>query len=133
MDYSPYHSSPWQYLIATTTADGHPNYVHWNQNPDSHVFSADIPGVRKEDIRVEVENSRYLIIRTEAVDGSNNPPERSFMRKFRLPDLVDVDGISAAYEDGVLKVTVPRASRRRGVVIDPADLPERMDRLAPAA
>ncbi|CAN1353816.1 15.4 kDa class V heat shock protein [Linum perenne] len=114
MDYSPYHSSPWQYLIATTTADGHPNYVHWNQNPDSHVFSADIPG-------------------TEAVDGSNNPPERSFMRKFRLPDLVDVDGISAAYEDGVLKVTVPRASRRRGVVIDPADLPERMDRLAPAA
>ncbi|CAN0852358.1 15.4 kDa class V heat shock protein [Linum grandiflorum] len=127
MDFSPYHSSPWQYLIASVSRSSavQANHVNWTQNPDSHVFSADIP-----DIRVEVENSRYVIIRT---DGTNIPPERTFMRKFRLPDLVDVDGISAAYEDGVLKVTVPRASRRRGVFIQPADLPERSDRLAPAA
>ncbi|PON84059.1 Small heat shock protein HSP [Trema orientale] len=108
------------------------NYVHWSETPDSHIFSADLPGVRKEEIKVEVEDSRYLIIRTEAIDESTQPA-RTFMRKFRLPGRVDIDGISAGYEDGVLTVTVPRSFRRRGFYIDPADVPERLETLARAA
>ncbi|KGN64532.1 15.4 kDa class V heat shock protein [Cucumis sativus] len=95
------------------------NYVHWVQTSDSHLFSADLPGVRKEEIKVEVEDSRYLIIRTEAVNGVTSPA-KSFSRKFRLPVLVDVDGISAGFENGVLEITVPRSSfRRRSVVHSP--------------
>ncbi|KAI3440140.1 SHSP domain-containing protein [Psidium guajava] len=108
------------------------NYVHWAQTPECHVFSADLPGVRREEIRVEVEDSRYLIIRTEAVEESREPA-RSFMRKFRLPHLVDVNGISAVYEDGVLTVKVPGSLARRGFLIDPSDLPERLEVLARAA
>lgn len=89
-------------------------------------------GVRKEEIRVELEDSRYLIIRTEAIDESTKPA-KSFMRKFRLPDMIDVDGISAGYEDGVLTVTVPRSFVRRGFYIDPGDLPEQLELLARAA
>lgn len=104
------------------------NYVHWRETPDSHVYSADIPGVRKEEIKVEVEDSRYLIIRTEAIDDSGYPP-RNFMRKFRLPTRIDIEGISAGYEDGVLTVIVPR----RGFHIDPADLADRLEVTARAA
>ncbi|XP_058757767.1 15.4 kDa class V heat shock protein-like [Vicia villosa] len=110
------------------------NYVHWTETPQSHIFSADIPGVRKEELRVEVEDSSYLIIRTEAaaMDGESTEPVRKFKRKFRLPGRVDVDGISAAYENGVITVTVPRLIRR-GFYIDPATVPERLDVLARAA
>ncbi|XP_008224808.1 PREDICTED: 15.4 kDa class V heat shock protein [Prunus mume] len=107
------------------------NYVHWTETPESHIFSADLPGVRKEEIKVEVEDSIYLIIRTQRIDEATEP-SRSFMRKFRIPGRVDLERISAGYEDGVLTVTVPR-SLRRTFYIDPADVPERLEVLARAA
>lgn len=79
--------------------------------------------MRKEEIKVEVEDSIYLIIRTEAIDESTKPA-KDFMRKFRLPGLVDIDGISAGYEDGVLRVTVPRSYTRRGLI---TAMPERLE------
>ncbi|PNY17768.1 class V heat shock protein, partial [Trifolium pratense] len=85
-------------------------------------------GVRKEELRVEVEDSKYLIIRTE----ESTEPDRKFMRKFRLPGRIEIDGISAEYENGVLAVTVPRLIRR-GLHIDPAVVPERLEVLARAA
>jgi HSP20 family protein len=89
-------------------------------------------GVRKEEIKLEVEDSRYLIIRTEAINESTQPA-KSFNRKFRLPGGIDIEGISAGFEDGVLTVTVPRAFSRRGFFIDPDDVPERLQVLARAA
>ncbi|XP_019169296.1 PREDICTED: 15.4 kDa class V heat shock protein [Ipomoea nil] len=112
------------------------NHVHWRETPESHIYSADLPGVEKEKIRVEVEDSRYLIIRTEGGnDDESMPATRSFMRKFRLPGMVDVDGISAGYRDGVLTVTVPRSFvRRRGVLlINPTEILDRVSFGASAA
>uniref|UniRef100_A0A2N9F053 SHSP domain-containing protein n=1 Tax=Fagus sylvatica TaxID=28930 RepID=A0A2N9F053_FAGSY len=120
----------WQYLYPSHLLFPYhftpENYVHWTQTPESHMFSADLPGVRKEEIKVEVEDSRYLIIRTEAIEESS-VPAKSFMRKFRLPGRVDIDGISAGYENGVLTVTVPRSFRRRGFSIELADQPEQLE------
>lgn len=93
-----------------------------------------VSGVRKEEIRVEMEDSIYLVIRTESATGESTEPAKSFMRKFRLPaGAVDVNGISAGYENGVLTVTVPRSFVRRGFFIEPADLPQRLELLARAA
>ncbi|KAL6656632.1 hypothetical protein ACP70R_004412 [Stipagrostis hirtigluma subsp. patula] len=97
-----------------------PNHVSWEETAAAHLFSANLPGVRKEEVRVEVEDGRYLVIRTElggAVDevseeGDGDRRRRSFTRKFRLPAMVDVDGISAEYAHGVLTVTVPRMHTR---------------------
>ena len=85
---------------------------------------------------MEVEDAMYLIIRTEAAVGDDRrieEPARRFMRKFRLPGMIDVNGISTGYDDGVLTVMVPRSSVRRGFYIEPADLPQRLEILARAA
>ncbi|CAN6211782.1 unnamed protein product [Urochloa humidicola] len=95
------------------------NHVSWEETAAAHLFSASLPGVRKEEIRVEVEDARYLVIRTELVDAAaaagaegDDGRRRGFDRKFRLPGMVDVDGISAEYTHGVLTVTVPRMHTR---------------------
>lgn len=80
-------------------------------------------GVRKEEIRVEVEDAMYLVIRTELDDGGDGDGgggggRRSFARKFRLPAMVDADGISAEYTHGVLRVTVPRLHTRARPVVN---------------
>ncbi|KAI3948813.1 hypothetical protein MKX01_022227 [Papaver californicum] len=108
------------------------NYFHWTQTLESHIYTANLPGVRKEEIKVEVEDSKYLIIRTEEINEERKPAV-SFMRKFRLPGMIDIGSISAGYEDGVLTVTVPRTSARRYLHIDLSDLPGRHEILVPAA
>ncbi|KAF8114973.1 hypothetical protein N665_0030s0022 [Sinapis alba] len=107
------------------------NRIRWSQSPDSHTFSVDLPGLRKEDIKVEIEDSIYLIIRTESTEIL---PVRSLKRKFRLPESIDMIGISASYENGVLTVIVPkRVLRRRSFFIDPSDVPQSLHVLARAA
>ncbi|KAK9681569.1 hypothetical protein RND81_10G011700 [Saponaria officinalis] len=113
MEIIPFQGYPWDIMLHQSMLMHHSqiptNYVHWRETPESHIYSADLPGVRKEEIKVEVEDSMYLIIRTEVENhtSTNEAPKR-FMRKFRLPRRIDIDGISAGYVNGVLKVTVPR-------------------------
>lgn len=70
---------------------------------------------------MEVESAKYLIIRTVAANESTEPAKK-FRRKFRLPERIDVDGISAGFENGVVTVDVPRSFVRPGLVINPAEL-----------
>ncbi|KAK3125158.1 hypothetical protein QOZ80_7BG0601060 [Eleusine coracana subsp. coracana] len=116
------------------------NHVRWEETDAAHLFSANIPGVRKEEIRVEVEDARYLVIRTELdLDADADAPEedrerRRFERKFRLPGMVDADGISAEYTHGVLTVTVPRMHTRLGpAAVDLLGAGPTRDSAAPAA
>ncbi|KAL6840723.1 hypothetical protein ACP4OV_029587 [Aristida adscensionis] len=118
-------SSPAGAALSPPAPRRQPNHVSWEETAAAHLFSANLPGVRKEEVRVEVEDARYLVIRTEleaAGDGDDGGGgggdivgagrRRSFTRKFRLPGMVDVDGISAEYAHGVLTVTVPRMHTR---------------------
>ncbi|KAE8799928.1 18.8 kDa class V heat shock protein [Hordeum vulgare] len=91
-----------------------PNHVSWDETGAAHIYSADLPGVKKEEIRVEIEDGRYLVVRTEldAGDAEVHGRRGGFARKFRLPGMVDADGITAEYAHGVLTVTVPRMHNR---------------------
>ncbi|KAF3454620.1 hypothetical protein FNV43_RR05068 [Rhamnella rubrinervis] len=94
-----------------------------------HVFKADVPGLRKEEVKVEVEDDRVLQIRGERnveKEDKNDTwhrVERSsgkFMRRFRLPENAKMDQIKAGMENGVLTVTVPKEEVR----IRPQSSPE---------
>lgn len=75
----------------------------------------DMPGMRKDDVRVWVEEGT-LVIKAEkaaAGDGEGGWPAASFGRygsRIALPDNAGVEKIGAEVRDGVLYVTVPKAS-----------------------
>jgi HSP20 family protein len=79
------------------------------------VLKAELPGVKREDIDLKVENN-ILTIRgqrqrdAEVKEDAYHRIERSygsFARSFTLPNTVSADGIKAEFKDGVLTVTLP--------------------------
>jgi HSP20 family protein len=82
---------------------------------DKLVIRADIPGVQKDDVHVEVEND-VLTIRGERREEQEDErdgywrSERSygqFYRAIPLPDGVNAEQCDASFKDGVLEVTLP--------------------------
>ena len=82
---------------------------------DAFVLDAELPGFKKEDIKIDVENDCLTITAERKVDEEEKQKnfikrERfygSFSRSFDVSG-VNVDGIEAAYNDGVLKLTMPK-------------------------
>ncbi len=84
---------------------------------DKYSVSVDLPGVRKDDIRITVEGSRVAIVaesksETEAKNGGKvlhtERLARSYARSFELPAEVTQENADAAYENGVLQLTLPK-------------------------
>ncbi len=84
--------------------------------------SADLPGLGKDDVRVEVLDNNLTIQgerRTEQRDEREGWSERSYGRFFRsipLPDGINPDSAKASFENGVLDITfdAPKLADRRG-------------------
>lgn len=88
----------------------------------AHVLLIDVPGIAKDTVHVRLEGARLVVEGTRPAPSlagaSIRTRERaygSFKREFLLPPDVVADDVTAAMDDGVLTVTVPRkgsASKR---------------------
>ncbi|HEX9938705.1 MAG TPA: Hsp20/alpha crystallin family protein [Longimicrobium sp.] len=97
----------------------------------------EMPGLKRENIEVDVENNVLTIRgekreeRTEGQNGRYHLAERrwgTFARSFVLPRDVDAENIQAAFEDGVLMVSIPKSekARRRKIDIGGAGQPQEL-------
>lgn len=71
---------------------------------------AELPGVNREDINVEVVDGYLTLTGSRKTPATEGEAEKSFSfsRSVTLPDDVQTDQVSAAYENGVLTVTLPK-------------------------
>ena len=82
---------------------------------DAYKLEAELPGFKKDDIQIDVENDVLTISAKrseEKKDEKHNVVKRerfygSFSRSFDVSG-INVDGIEAAYTDGVLTLTMPK-------------------------
>lgn len=87
------------------------------ETADSFLFKADLPGIKQEDVDIQLHGSRLQISghredEHEEKDGENiYAYERSygsFSRAFTLPDNADTDHVACNLEGGVLTLVVPK-------------------------
>jgi HSP20 family protein len=87
-----------------------------HETSDAYHLELVVPGRAKEDFKIEVEQG-LLSVSFEKKDGSVSEDYKtirrefdfkSFKRSFSVDDKVDVSGIQAKYENGVLKLLLPK-------------------------
>jgi len=102
--------------------------VDVSESENEYTIKADIPGMKKEDIKISLERNTMSISgeRKEEVEEKNKNYVRreksygSFFRSFELPHAVDSKNIRATYSDGVLSINVPKSeeSKPKEIKID---------------
>jgi HSP20 family protein len=89
------------------------------ENDKSYTVKAEVPGVKKEDINVQVEGNQVSITAQSTREKDVKEGEKvirseryygSLSRSFSLPFEVDQAGASAKYADGILELTLPKKS-----------------------
>ena len=90
--------------------------VDIRETREAFVIDAELPGMRKEDVKVTVHDGVLTIQGErrkdeESGDDKQHRVERvygSFLRRFTLPDNVDEGSIRAAFKDGILSLTLTK-------------------------
>ncbi len=91
------------------------------EHPDSFELNLAAPGMKKEDFKIGLENNILTIsseIQDEKAEETKNYTRKefffgSFSRSFTLPKSIDLEKIKADYENGLLKVMLPKKEEAR--------------------
>lgn len=113
-----------------TTARGESKEWTWSpkvdvRERDEHwLLSIDVPGVAREDIKVDIVNDQLVVTGERHFEREEKAySERSygkFERRFNLPENIEISKIEASYSNGVLNLVVPKvlAAKPTTVAID---------------
>ena len=100
--------------------------VDISETDGEYQIKAEIPDVRKEDVKVTVEDG-VLTIQGERKQEKEEKGKRyhriersygSFVRSFSLPDVIDEEKVKAEFKDGVLSLHLPKSEKAKPKAIE---------------
>jgi HSP20 family protein len=100
--------------------------VDISETEGEYQIKAEIPDVKKEDVRVTLEDG-VLTIQGERKHEKEEKGMKfhriersygSFVRTFSLPDVIDEDNVKAEFKDGVLSLHLPKSEKAKPKAID---------------
>jgi HSP20 family protein len=104
------------YFGLSTTSRGTFPSINLFQDGDDTVLVAEVPGMKKDEIQIQIKDDLITLSGERKTDypekASVHRMERQgykFNRTMKLPVKVNVDQVKADYENGVLKIVMPRA------------------------
>jgi HSP20 family protein len=91
------------------------------ETDDHYMLKADLPGMKQSDVSIEFHDGTLTISGERKIEYERKEKgffrlERAFgkfSRSLSLPDGIDPDKIEAAFNDGVLEVTIPKPEQRK--------------------
>ena len=96
----------------------------FHEDKDNYFISLDLPGLKRENIKINYENQILTISGTrkeeytkELKETNSRWTEKSygtFSRSFKLPSWMEEDKASAQFSNGVLELILPKASQSKG-------------------
>jgi HSP20 family protein len=111
-----------------------PNYENFSipainiqENLTNFVIELAAPGLKKEKFAIEVEDNVLKVSSEVSSDTKKEEIEAgsrftrkefsysNFKRAFTLPDTVNIDDINATYEDGVLRIAIPKKTEEKAL------------------
>jgi HSP20 family protein len=108
-----------------STGDWSPN-VDISERNKEFVIKAEIPNVKKEDVKVSMDHG-VLTIQGEKKHEEEKSDEKyhrvesyygKFIRSFTLPDNIDENNIQASYKDGMLNLHIPKKAESKPKTIE---------------
>lgn len=93
------------------------------ENDDEILVHADMPGVDKSDVSVNIDNGTLSLsgVRRFDHDGKSSWQEFSdieYVRTFSVPQTIDTDRVEAELRDGVLKLHLPKSEAAKPKLIE---------------
>jgi HSP20 family protein len=92
------------------------------------VLTAELPGMKKEDVQISIENQVLMLSGEKKEERKEDDKEKkfhvfersygSFTRAFTLPRAIDAAKVSAEFENGILKVHLPKTAEAKGRKIE---------------
>lgn len=93
--------------------------VDIDETEDAFIVKAELPGVEKDDVSVNVDNGVLTIKGEKKIETEDKKCHRveraygSFIRSFTLPQEINAEKIEAEYKNGVLNLTIPKSEEAK--------------------
>ena len=83
------------------------------EDADNFYACLELPGVQKDAIDVELENSVLTVSSAQKQEAEDSETSYRFKRAVAVPDGVALDKVNASLSEGILTVTLPKAEARK--------------------
>ncbi|WP_309398941.1 Hsp20/alpha crystallin family protein [Cerasicoccus maritimus] len=85
----------------------------YDDNNEAYQVVAELPGVAKEDVGIQLENAVLTISAKRKVKQGEQEQSVQFSRSLTIDDDINADKVTAKLEDGILTVSLPKAEARK--------------------